>query len=239
MSLAPTPGALDRAPLVRDMFDRIAPRYDLANRVMSLGLDQGWRRDAVRALADSGKGDVMGLCAGTLDLTLQLLANGARSVQAVDFSPQMLKSGAPKVPAGAPVTLTVADARELPFPDASFDAILCGFGLRNVPELPRAIAECARVLRPGGRLVILELCKPETLFSRVVQGSYNRLVVPVVGGLITGFGDAYRYLAGSIDAFTTRTELVALLEQCGLEATGRDVFPPVASIVVGRKGAAP
>jgi ubiquinone/menaquinone biosynthesis C-methylase UbiE len=110
---------------------------------------------------------------------------------------------------------------------------LCGFGLRNVPEVHKAVAECARVLKPGGRVVVLDFFQPESAPSRVVQASYNKLIVPVVGGLITGFGDAYRYLAGSIDAFCTRKEFEALMRAEGLIAESWDVFPPVASIVVG------
>jgi demethylmenaquinone methyltransferase/2-methoxy-6-polyprenyl-1,4-benzoquinol methylase len=145
----------------------------------------------------------------------------------------MLEAGKPKLPPGAPVEVIVADARELPLPDASVDGIIAGFGLRNVPELHRAIAECARVLRPGGRLVVLDFFQPESAVSRLLQGTYNRAVVPVVGGMITGFGDAYRYLFESIDAFLTRREFEDLLENHGFVAAGREMIPPVASLVTG------
>jgi ubiquinone/menaquinone biosynthesis methyltransferase len=233
--ISPTPGALDRAGEVRAMFDQIAPKYDRANRILSLGLDQRWRRGAIQLLQEKGQGDVLDLCAGTLDLTEMLLAKGAKSIVAVDFSEQMLQVGQAKLKATDPVKCIVADARVLPLEDNSVDAILCAFGLRNVPEVEKAIAECARVLRPGGRLVVLDFFQPTTWFSRFLQGTYNRFVVPLVGGLVTGFKEAYSYLAGSIDAFMTRQEFQALLESNGLAASGKELFPPVASRILGVK----
>ncbi len=230
---APIAGADDRAPQVQEMFDRLAPRYDLANRVLSLGLDQLWRRQALAALKDSAQGEVLDLCAGTMDFTAALVRGGARHVHAVDFAREMLEAGRGKLPADAPVTITAADARELPLPDQSVDGIVCGFGLRNVPELHRAIAECARVLRPDGRLVVLDFFQPEGAVSRVLQDSYNRFVVPTVGGMVTGFREAYAYLTTSIDAFQTRTEFEDMLRHFGFVARGRDMVPPVASLVVG------
>ena len=229
---APTAGAADRAPLVREMFDQLAPRYDLANRVLSLGLDQLWRRQALAALQDSARGEVLDLCAGTLDFTAALVRGGARHVHAVDFAQEMLEVGRRKLPPGAPVTVHAADARELPLADQCVDGIICGFGLRNVPEVHRAVAECARVLRPGGRLVVLEFFQPQGAASRLLQDTYNRVVVPTVGGLVTGFRDAYAYLTGSIDAFMTRQEFEALCTGMGLPALGREMMPPVASMVI-------
>jgi ubiquinone/menaquinone biosynthesis methyltransferase len=217
------------------MFNRLAPRYDIGNRVLSLGLDQGWRRRALDELAGAQRGDVVDLCAGTLDLTVALLARGARHVDSIDFSEQMLQVGALKLAPQAPVQLITADARELPLPDESRDGIICAFGLRNVPGVHRATAECARVLRPGGRLVVLVFFRPSSRISYALQASYNRLVVPVVGGLVTGFSEAYRYLAGSIDAFQSRAEFEDLLRNQGFEARGAEVFPPVASIIVAVK----
>ena len=232
---APIAGAADRAPQVRSMFDALAPTYDRANRVISLGLDQRWRRQAIAALGDCAQGDMLDLCAGTLDLTGMLLAAGARSVEAVDFSAPMLEAGRPKLPPGAPVRLCVADARSLPLADASVDGVIAGFGLRNVPEVHRAVGEVARVLRPGGRFVVLEFFRPVSMGARLLQGSYNRLVLPVLGGLVSGYGAAYRYLAGSIDAFETRAGFEAMVQAAGLSVHGREMFPPVAGLVVGEK----
>ena len=147
-AVSPTPGAEDRADDVRAMFDQIAPKYDRANRILSLGLDQSWRRGAIRLLKDKGQGDVLDLCTGTLDLAEMLVRRGAKSVVALDFSAEMIAAGEHKIREDDPVRTVVADARELPLEDNSVDAIICAFGLRNVPELHRVVAECARVLRP-------------------------------------------------------------------------------------------
>ena len=233
----PTAGAPDRAPEGREMFDLLAPSYDRANRVISMGLDQGWRRKAIAQLRGGAQGDVVDLCAGTLDLTVMLLGAGARSVQALDFSQPMLHAGRPKLPWDAPVTLVTADARDMPLEDDSADGIIAGFGLRNVPDVHLAIAECARVLRPGGRLVVLEFFQPEGFGARLLQGSYNRFVMPILGGMVSGFADAYRYLAGSIDAFETRGSFEEKMRDVGfVEVHGEQMFPPVASIVSGTMG---
>ena len=232
---SPEPGAADRAPQVQAMFDQIAPKYDLANRVLSLGLDQWWRRIAISALGDTLKGDVLDLCAGTLDLTLMLVEAGAQTVTAIDFSEEMLRAGESKIPPEAQVETIAADARSLPLADQSVDGIVCGFGLRNVPELEKALAECARVLRPGGRLVVLDFFQPEGVVSRFLHSTYNRVAVPVVGGWITGAAPAYRYLTGSIEAFVSRTEFETMLSVHGFAVEGKEMTPPVASLVVGSK----
>ena len=230
----PVAGAADRGPAVRQMFDSLAPRYDIANRFLSLGLDQSWRKKAIVALDDSIKGTVLDLCAGTLDLTRMVIDNGATHVHAADFSAQMLSIGeAKKLKEGEPYTIHCVDARKLPFEDNSIDGIICGFGLRNVPEVSLAVAECARVLRPGGRLVVLDFFQPVGFLPRLLQGTYNRIIVPIVGGLITGAGEAYRYLNESIDAFHTADEFVATLQAQGLQAEAKQMFPPVAHLVVG------
>ena len=233
--LAPVAGAADRAPMVRAMFNRIAPKYDVTNRVLSLGLDQVWRRQAIKSLDWAQEGEVLDLCAGTMDLTCMLVEGGARHVWAVDFSEGMLEAGKAKLPEGAPVTALVGDARDLPLEDNSVDGIIAGFGLRNVPDLHLAIAECARVLRVGGRLVVLDFFRPVSLPSKLLQGTYNRFIVPIVGGVITGFGDAYKYLNTSIDAFLSREEFEQLLAEHGLVPSGKEMFPPVASRVDATK----
>jgi len=233
----PTAGAADRAPAVQEMFDCISPRYDLANRVLSLGLDQAWRRKALAALGDRVEGVMVDLCTGTMDLVPMLLDRGATQVHAIDFSAGMLKVGQAKIPAGAPVQTHQADARDLPLDDASVDGIIIAFGIRNVPGFEDALAECARVLRPGGRLVILDFFQPDGFVARGLQDSYNRFIVPVVGGWITGTREAYTYLFESIDAFTSRAGFEAAMAEAGFEVSGQDMFPPVASMVVGTRNA--
>lgn len=231
--LAPIPGDPARAPAVREMFARIAPGYDRANRWMSMGIDRWWRRLAIRALGPAATGDILDLCAGTMDFSAAL-APGARSVTALDFCADMLEAGRAKVPAS--VRTVCADARQMPLPDASFDGIVAGFGIRNVPEPERAVAEALRVLRPGGVFVVVDFFKPTSLAARVFSSTYNRVVLPLVGGWVTGDAAPYRYLVGSMDAWTDRAGFEATCRQVGFtDVGGRELLPPVASMVVARK----
>lgn len=234
----PVAGDPGRAPAVAAMFSRIAPGYDRANTYMSMGIDRWWRRQALAALGPATQGDMLDLCAGTLDFSVAL-APTARTVAAVDFCAPMLEAGRPKLPAGAPVKLICADARSLPLPDQSVDGAVVGFGLRNVPEVEKAIAEVARVLRPGGRFVVLDFFRPTTLLARIMASTYNRVVLPIVGGLVTGDSSAYRYLAESMAAWCDRAGFEAMCQRAGLTiVSGRELFPPVASMVVCQKGEA-
>ncbi len=229
---APVAGDLGRAPAVRAMFARIAPGYDRANDVMSFGIARIWRRIARRALGPNASGDVLDLCAGTMDFS-GLLAPSARSLTALDFCAEMLEAGRHKAP-GARVVC--ADAREMPFAGASFDAIIAGFGIRNVPEPERAVREAARVLRPGGVFVVVDFFRPTTWLARLMDRSYNRIVLPIVGRLVSGDAAAYQYLADSMGAWTDRPGFErACLEAGFTDVSGRDLFPPIASIVVARK----
>ena len=233
-ALAPVPGDPNRAPAVRDMFARIAPGYDRANQFMSMGIDRAWRKIAIRALGENAKGDVLDLCAGTMDFSAALAAN-AKSVVALDFCAPMLEAGQAKIPPGANVRTICADARALPLPDASFDAIVIGFGIRNVPEPEKALAEARRVLRPGGVMVVVDFFRPATLLQKLMAGTYNRVVLPIVGGLVTGHSSAYRYLAGSMAAWYDRVGFERACVAAGFDtASGRDLFPPVASLVEAR-----
>lgn len=224
---APVAGDPARAPAVRAMFARIAPGYDRANTWMSMGIDRAWRSIALRELGPAARGDMLDLCAGTLDFSAAL--RGAGTVTAVDFCEEMLAAGATKAPWAKTVC---ADARELPFSDRSFDGIVAGFGLRNVPEPERALREAARVLRPGGVMVVVDFFRPETWLARFFSSTYNRAVLPVVGGVVTGDASAYRYLAQSMGAWMSRGEFDAASVAAGFSASAsRDLFPPVAALV--------
>ncbi len=217
------------------MFARIAPRYDLSNRMMSFGIDRVWRRIAIRELGACADGDVLDLCAGTMDFSVAL-ASRSRSLIALDFCQPMLDAGAAKVPTGTKLRTICADARAMPIDDASLDGAVAGFGIRNVPEPERAVAEAWRVLRPGGRLVVVDFFQPRSLLARVMDVSYNRVVLPLVGGLLTGEFSAYRYLAASMGAWCDRSGFENTCREAGFRTVrGWDLFPPVASIVVAEK----
>ncbi|HET9507086.1 MAG TPA: bifunctional demethylmenaquinone methyltransferase/2-methoxy-6-polyprenyl-1,4-benzoquinol methylase UbiE [Gaiellaceae bacterium] len=193
---------------VRTMFDRIAPVYDLMNRVMTAGLDQRWRRLAVRLVVRPGD-RVLDACCGTGDLALAARDAGA-DVVGLDFSEPMLERARRK---GPQLEWVHGDVLALPFEDASFDAATVGFGVRNVEDLDRGIAELARVLRPGGRLAILEITKPRGLLKPFYKLWFD-VLIPLAGKLLPG-GKAYTYLPASVRRFPGPQELARLVEARG------------------------
>ncbi|HEU5476805.1 MAG TPA: bifunctional demethylmenaquinone methyltransferase/2-methoxy-6-polyprenyl-1,4-benzoquinol methylase UbiE [Gaiellaceae bacterium] len=194
---------------VRRMFDRIAPVYDAMNRVMTAGLDQRWRRATVRAAVRTGD-RVLDACCGTGDLALAARAAGAGDVVGIDFSERMLDRARRKAPE---LEWMQADVLSLPFDDASFDSAVVGFGVRNVEDLEAALLELRRVLRPGGRLGILEITTPRGFLAPFYKLWFDR-IVPLLGRLLPG-GAAYTYLPASVRRFPGPEELAKLLAACG------------------------
>jgi ubiquinone/menaquinone biosynthesis methyltransferase len=218
----------------RTMFDRIAPTYDAINRLMSAGLDRRWRARAVTEVTRAATGPVLDLCAGTMDLTALLTrALPGERIVAADFSSAMLDAGRHKAPAAEVV---VADAMALPFGDGAFAAVVCGFGVRNLADPVRGAREVLRVLRPGGIFVALDLFRPASLATRAFHRAYAEIVLPAVGGVVSGDRDAYRYLARSMAGFFSRKEYERALVDVGFgDVQGADLALGVASIVSGSK----
>jgi ubiquinone/menaquinone biosynthesis methyltransferase len=215
------------------MFDRIAPSYDLLNRVMTLRVDQAWRRKLLRVLAPRDGERMLDLCAGTMDVArlAKRRAPGLRVV-AADFSFAMLARGVAK----ARLAATQADALALPFRSASFDLATVTFGMRNLDSYEAGLAELARALRPGGRLGVLELFRSRSTGSRLVHGAYNRLALPVLGRILSPDPDAYRYLVASMERFASRPEFEDAARRTGFTAVrGETLFPGVCGLVVAVK----
>jgi demethylmenaquinone methyltransferase/2-methoxy-6-polyprenyl-1,4-benzoquinol methylase len=184
------PEGEEKVEAVRSMFDAIAPRYDLVNRVMTFRMDVGWRRRTVRTLGLPARSTVVDLACGTGDLCRELAAQGLRPV-GVDLSFGMLAAARTEAP------LVHGDALRLPLPDGRADGITCGFALRNFESLPPFFAELARIVRPGGRIAILEVAEPPNRLLRAGHRFYFGKVVPLVGGLLSDPA-AYRYLPRSV-----------------------------------------
>lgn len=213
----PTPGSPERA-AVRSMFDRIARRYDLLNRLLSAGTDVRWRRACVDLLELRGPARILDLATGTADLLVEALRRdaGHRGV-GVDLSEQMLRRGAAKLRRrglASRARLAAGDAESLPLPPASFDAATIGFGIRNMADAGAALAELRRVLRPGGRLVVLEFSVPPGWRGALYRRYFHR-ILPRVGALVSGDAAAYSYLPASVERFPAPEAFAALMERAG------------------------
>ncbi len=199
------------------MFDRIAPTYDLLNHLLSLNIDTRWRKQAVKMLNLTGSERVLDACCGTGDLAVALMQGGAGTVAGTDFSPEMIRLANEK--AGETISFQVADTLELPFDDQTFDVATVGFGARNLEDLDAGFRSLHRVLKPGGRMLILEFNRPKNPIVRTVYGLYFMLVLPMIGNIVSGGADnAYAYLPRSVMAFPSPEVLAERMKAAGFSS---------------------
>ena len=258
-STASLPSGADKVAAVDAMFDAIAPGYDVTNRVISLGLDGGWRRRTVRSLELPAASVVLDLACGTGDLCLELARHGLAPI-GVDRSAGMLAAARRRFAAGAPgpsgpidpgtvdrprpAPLVRGDGLALPFRTASLDGLVCGFALRNFAALPPALSECGRVLRPGGRLALLEVGAPAQPLVRLGHQVWFGAVVPFIGGLVAARAGAprdraaaaYRYLPASVAYLPPPAELLGLISAAGFTSVERrPLSAGVAQLLIGTR----
>ncbi len=197
---------------VQELFTSIAPSYDFLNHFLSLSIDKRWRDKAIASLGKRAPGRVLDLCAGTLDLTQKLTQKfPASEIVAADFALAMLEEGKAKIRGKDKAYRICADGHQLPFAGNSFDAVLCAFGIRNLEKRPEAAREIRRVLKPGGKLIVLEFFRPSRFFSKFFYQTYGKYVLPRLGGVLSKNRKAYEYLQNSIQHFLSVEEYCQLL----------------------------
>ena len=237
MAGIPLPPPETKATEVRRMFGAIAPRYDLLNHLLSLNRDRAWRRRAVDRLLEGAPRDGVYLdaCAGTLDLAVELADRAAFSgtVLGFDFAYPMLDSGRGKL-AGRNIQPACADALRLPLEDGSVEGAMVAFGVRNLADLDAGLREFARVIRPGGRLVVLEFMTPQWQPFRALYLFYFRRVLPLIGRMISRHGSSYTYLPESVLRFPEPAELARHMQAAGFGDVKWDVM--TGGIVAAHRG---
>jgi demethylmenaquinone methyltransferase / 2-methoxy-6-polyprenyl-1,4-benzoquinol methylase len=227
---------------IRSMFSAIAYRYDFLNHFLSLSIDKRWRRKAVALLGDClAKSDALclDLCCGTGDLALEMVKSGQAQVIGCDFSHPMLRQCGEKIlkrNLNARIRIVEADALNLPFRDQTFDAAAIAFGLRNLDSVTAGLAEMGRVLKPGGRLIVLEFSRPtHPLFEKLFRAYFFR-VLPRIGNKISRHKHAYSYLPTSVSQFPHQAELTRIFADCGLKKPGYfNLSGGIAAIHYGEK----
>ena len=224
---------------VQEMFNGIAPKYDLLNHLLSLGIDKAWRRKAMRELERGAKDRVLDVACGTGDFSIEALRHGVRQVVGVDISENMLAVAREKArDKGLEEQLEFlnGDSEQLTFPDENFDAVTVAFGVRNFEHLERGLREMCRVLRPGGRVVILEFSTPDRFPMKQLYRFYFKHILPRVGGLVSGDRGAYEYLPASVFAFPQGDRFLDIMRACGFrDVRRRPLTFGIATLYTGEK----
>jgi demethylmenaquinone methyltransferase/2-methoxy-6-polyprenyl-1,4-benzoquinol methylase len=218
------------------MFGRIAGRYDLLNHLLSGNVDKRWRQVVAKRVRAGISGNVLILdvACGTGDLSLSLFESTGARVVGADFCRPMLSIAAGKLP--KQITLVEADALSLPFRDSSFDVVTIAFGLRNLSDISSGLKELRRILKPQGRVAVLEFSRPSNSVLRILFGIYFRNLLPLLGGVISGSRSAYTYLPSSVAQFPDQQQLVALIEQAGFDQVSyENLTGGIAALHLGRR----
>jgi demethylmenaquinone methyltransferase/2-methoxy-6-polyprenyl-1,4-benzoquinol methylase len=218
---------------VENMFDSIAPKYDLLNRVLSAGIDKGWRKKAIDLLIPLQPKSILDIATGTADFALEAERLKPAAIKGVDISEQMLAVGRKKIAErklSGVITLERGDSEQLQFADNTFDAVTVAFGVRNFENLEKGLIDMLRVLKPGGMAVILEFSQPQQFPVKQFYRFYSRYILPTIGQLVSKERSAYEYLPESVAAFPYGKQFTDILENCGYSAT---VYYPLTFGIAG------
>ena len=231
--------SLSKKEQVAEMFDNIAGNYDFLNHFLSMGIDIFWRKRLVRRLKKQAPKQILDVATGTGDLAIEMLKSNPTKVIGIDISNGMLEVGRKKIKAKGledKITLQLADSENLPFEDASFDAVTVSFGARNFENLEKGLSEMCRVLRPGGKLYILEFSQPTLFPFKQLYQFYFKYVLPLIGKLVSKDNAAYTYLPESVGAFPHGKKLNQIIENCGYtNAKSHALTMGIASIYTAEK----
>ena len=205
----------------REMFTSIAPRYDFLNRLLSVGQDKYWRKRAVDLLDPMGRDQILDVATGTCDIVIEIASrNLSVQIFGIDFSQRMLDLGRTKVTQNnydKSISFQIGSGEYLPFANESFDGVICAFGIRNFANVQMGLREFYRVLKPGGRIVILEFSVPQNQFLNAIYACYFNLILPKIGNLISGHSNAYTYLPESVANFPNHKKFVEWIEKTGFK----------------------
>ncbi len=224
---------------VEDMFDNIAPSYDLLNHSLTVGIDRIWRRKAIKIANANSPSSILDVAAGTGDFSILEAQRTAATITAIDISQNMLDIAvqkAEKAGLSSRVKFMKADSLCMPFEDDMFDAVTVGFGVRNFVDIPKGLTEIRRVLKPGGRLVVLELSEPPNPVVKAGYSFYFHKVLPFFGRIVSKDKEAYTYLPNSVDNFPYGERFVSIMNDCGYRNTSlKWLSLGIAAIYVGEK----
>lgn len=225
--------------VVKEIFNDIAPKYDLLNHFLSLNIDKIWRKKAMKCISEEEKGMLLDVACGTGDFSIAACRAGVRKVTGIDISENMVEVGRKKISGMGlqeRIVLQSGDSERMDFPDNHFDIVTVAFGVRNFEHLELGLKEMQRVLKPGGKVIILEFSMPERFPMKQLYTFYFRYILPVVGGIISGNKGAYSYLPESVMKFPQGSVFLNIMKTCGFSSsTQRRLSFGIASIYVGKK----